>query len=304
MDASRYISRRDSYKFVWAGGLLYFIAACTGNPTIPHEDDRHVITVSILPQKYFVERIGRERVRVEVLVGPGESPITYEPKPSQLKGLSVSTLYFRIGVPFEEAWMRRLAPLLKDTPVIDISEGIERRSLGKEQVHVDHSHVQTLDPHTWLSPRLGKQLARAVCDALCRMDPKGTSTYQANLSEFLADIEVLDEDLSNALSGIDHRAFLVFHPSWGYFADAYGLHQVSVEVGGQEPSAAELTRCVRTARDEGIRVIFAQPEFDVRKAQIIANAIDGEVILVSPLDEDWLQNLRRLGKTLSRVLRE
>ena len=95
---------------------------------------------------------------------------------------------------------------------------------------------------------------------------------------------------------------MVFHPAWGYFAADFGLEQIAVEVGGQEPSAQELVQLIESAKEAGIKIVFAQPEFSTQDAQTIAEEIDGEVLLISPLALDWLENLRIVSLTISGVL--
>jgi zinc transport system substrate-binding protein len=249
------------------------------------------ITLSILPQQYFVERIGGENVAVNVMVLPGESPATYEPKPDQLRALSEAQAYVSIGVPFEQAWLERISSANPDMLMIDTTQGIER--LG------DPEHP---DPHIWLSPRLVKIQAQTIYDALVRLDPEHQTAYQANLERFLEDIDALDADIRSTLSGLEQRKFMVFHPSWGYFARDYDLEMIPIEIGGQEPSAAELTALIERAQAEDIRVIFAQPQFSTKKAQTIAEEIDGEVLLIDPLAPDWLDNLRQVTATFADVL--
>ena len=96
---------------------------------------------------------------------------------------------------------------------------------------------------------------------------------------------------------------MVFHPSWGYFARDFGLEQIPVEVGGQEPSAQELAELIARAKEENIRIIFAQPELSTQDAETIAKEIGGEVLLVSPLSPDWLENLREVAQTFAEALR-
>ncbi|MGQ9457258.1 MAG: metal ABC transporter solute-binding protein, Zn/Mn family [Anaerolineae bacterium] len=264
------------------------------------------VTVSVLPQKYFVERIGGERVQVMVMVGPGADPHLYEPKPEQLRALSRSQVYFRIGLPFEAAWMDKFIAANPRMRVVDTSQGIARLPMpahhheGKEAVG---SGEEGLDPHIWLSPRLVKLQAEVICEALASLDPAHRDEYRANLEAFLSDVDALDREIQGLLKDVPRRKFMVFHPSWGYFARDYGLEMVPIEVEGQEPSAAELADLIREAREEGITVIFAQPEFNTRPAEVIAREIGGRVVLVSPLAEDWLENLRRTARALAEALR-
>jgi zinc transport system substrate-binding protein len=279
---------------VLAGSVLVagVLAGCGQNATPAMPAALHV-TVSILPQRYFVERVGGEYVAINVMVEPGASPATYEPRPEQLRALSVADVYFSIGVPFENAWLERFASVNENLLLVDTTQGIER--LGEPG---------NPDPHIWLSPALVKVQSQTIYEMLAQLDPAHEGTYRANLESFLADIDALDADIRETLTGVEDRKFMVFHPSWGYFARDYGLEQLPVEVGGQEPSAAELAALVAGAKQEGIKVIFAQPEFSTRSAETLAKEIGGEVLLISPLAPDWLDNLRRVAEALAKAMQK
>lgn len=266
------------------------LAGCGRGAARPDGDQLNV-TVSILPQKTFVERIGGQRVRVNVMVLPGESPATYEPKPAQLKALSEADAYVSIGVPFENAWLERIASANPDMRMVDTTKGIER--IGEPQ---------NPDPHIWLSPPLVKVQAETIQEALAALDPEHADVYRTNLEAFLAEVDALDAEIRETLDGAEGGRFMVFHPSWRYFAREYGLEMIPIEVGGQEPSAAELADLIGRAREEGIRVIFAQPEFSTEAAETVAGEIGGEVLLISPLAEDWSGNLRRVAETLAEAV--
>ncbi|MCD6344416.1 MAG: zinc ABC transporter substrate-binding protein [Anaerolineae bacterium] len=269
--------------------LVAGVLAGCGQQTTPTVSAALHVTVSILPQRYFVERVGGEYVAVNVMVEPGASPATYEPQPEQLRALSLADVYFSIGVPFEDVWLERFASVNENLLLVDTTQGIERQG--------DPEHP---DPHIWLSPALVKVQAQTIYETLAQLDPAHQETYRANLESFLTDIDALDADIRETLTGVENRKFMVFHPSWGYFARDYGLEQLPVEVEGQEPSAAELAALVARAKQEGIKVIFAQPEFSTRSAETLAQEIGGEVLLISPLAPDWLDNLRRVAEVLAK----
>ncbi len=252
------------------------------------------VTVSILPQKYFVERIGGQYVAPTVMVLPGHSPATYEPKPEQLAALSEAEAYFRIGVPFENAWMDRFAAVNDKMVIVDTREGANLRSW--------EGAPDKIDPHIWLSPVEVKVQARTIKDTLAELDPEHAATFQANLDSFMADIDALDAGIRHSLEGVTDRKFMVFHPAWGYFARDYELEMIPIEIGGQEPSAAELAAVIKRAQEENIKFVFAQPEFSTKEAETIAQEIGGEVLLISPLNPDWLTNLRYVADTFGRVL--
>ncbi|NEZ61758.1 cation ABC transporter substrate-binding protein [Leptolyngbyaceae cyanobacterium CCMR0082] len=288
------------------------------------------ITVSILPQAYFVEKIGGDRVEVNVMVQPGEEPATYEPKPQQLKDLSEAEAYISIGVPFENAWMDKIQSTNAQMLVIDSAQGIEKLEMAahhhhhnddhaEEAEHDEHGHEEeheheheekhehaegTLDPHIWLSPQRVKIQAQNIYQGLVTIDPENEATYQANLTQFLGEIDQLDQQIKQNLVGVENREFIVFHPAWGYFAQDYDLEQVPIEVGGQEPSAAELGELIQQAKAENIKVIFAQPEFSTKSAETIATEIAGEVLLITPLASNWSENLLQVSQTFADVLNQ
>ena len=286
--------------------LAVVMTGCSAEPEAKPADGKLVVTVSVVPQRYFVERIGGELVAVTVMVGPGDNPTTYEPKPAQLKALSRSAAYFSVGVPFESVWLDRIAGANPDMWIVDTLEGIERYPMDAHH-HKEEEGTEAIgapDPHVWVSPEFVKIQARTIYGALAELDPDNAATYRANLDVFIDDIDGLISEIRKTLAGVEKGKFMVFHPSWGYFAEDFGLEQIAIEIGGQEPSAQEMAGLIEEARAEGVRVIFAQPEFNTVDAETIADEIGGEVLPISPLAFDWLENLRRVANTFAEVLAE
>lgn len=250
------------------------------------------ITVSIVPQQYFVERIGGEYVKINVMVEPGASPATYEPKPEQMTALSNAAAYISIGVPFESAWLEKIQSANPKMKLVDTTQGIERQATSDGG----------FNPHIWLSPTLVKIQSQTIYEALAELDPAHQDQFKANLEAFLADIDKLDAEIRATLEKTASKKFIVFHPAWGYFASDYGLQEIPIEVNGQEPSAQELARLIQTAQAENIKVVFVQPEFSQEDAQTIAKEIGGEVLSISSLAPDWLANLQKVADTFAAVL--
>jgi len=291
-----------SVRFRWIEVVLVVLAvlitACGEAPAATPGGTLQV-TVSIVPQVYFVERIGGEYVSVTPMVLPGDNPETYEPKPAQLKALSHSAAYFSIGVPFEGAWLERIASANRQIKMVDTIAGIERMPMATPE---PGQPAGAPDPHVWLSPRLVKVQAQTIYEALAQLAPEHQVAFKANLDAFVADIDGLQSDIQQTLTGVKQRKFIVFHPSWGYFARDFDLQQIPIEVGGREPSAQELAQLISTAKADGIHVVFAAPEFSTASAETIAKAIDGQVLLISPLAADWLGNMRTVAQTFAEVL--
>lgn len=192
------------------------------------------VTVSILPQKYFVEKIGGELVSVNVMVEPGAVAETYEPKPQQLAQLASSRIYFAIGVPFEETWLKKITSANPDIPVINTGENIEKIPLvghhHEDEKSHNHAHKHEdepiPDPHIWLSPRLVKIQAEKIYQSLAKIDPKNEPYYRSNHEDFKREIEEVDKKIKEKFEGIKRRKYIVYHPAWGYFAREYNLEQI------------------------------------------------------------------------------
>ena len=272
------------------------------------------VFVSILPQKYFVEKIGGDLVDASVMVQPGASPATYEPKPRQMVALAKSRVYFAIGVPFEATWLEKIAATNSRLHVVHTEAGIERMPMKPDHLHAgrrrqveieqgnDHHGVK--DPHIWLSPPLVMQQARTIFRTLASLDPVNLASYENNYKKFIMELVELDLELRKVFERrVEHHDFMVFHPSWGYFARSYGLRQVPLEIEGKKPKPEELKDLVQYANEIGARVIFVQPQFSQQAARTIAQSIGGQIVVVDPLALDWANNLREVASEFKEALR-
>ena len=282
--------------------LLFFLLLTACAPSKADNTKSAIgVTVSILPEKYFVERIGGEFVSVNVMVVSGADPHTYEPKPAQMAALSDSKIFFRMGVEYENAWLERISSTNPEMKIVDLSEGIQKLPAPAHEGEVDRG--EGLDPHVWTSPTLVKSMAMRIYRELSELDPVNEPFFKGNLDSFEKDIDVLDLDIRTSLKNLTSRRFMVFHPGWAYFAKDYDLEEIPIEIGGTEPSASELSALIDIAKAENIRVIFVQPEFSTQIARYIAKEIGGEVILISNLAENWLDNLRQVALTFEKTLK-
>ncbi|MCL5125235.1 MAG: zinc ABC transporter substrate-binding protein [Deltaproteobacteria bacterium] len=270
------------------------------------------VFASIEPVAYFVKRVAGPLADINVLVGPGQEPHTFEPTPKLIAKLSDAQVLFKIGFPFEETLVKKAGSTFGKLQVVDLQQGIKLRRITAEEEEHDHeasaehghSHESgAIDPHTWLNPRLAKMQAKTIADTLTRIDPAHRVIYEENLKKFQADLDGIDDQLRNSLAPVKGKSFFVFHPAFGYFGDEYGLKQVAVEIEGKEPSARQLARLIDRAKAQNVRVIFAEPQFPKRTAQKLAESIGGAVILIDDLAPDYLNNLKEIAVSLESALR-
>lgn len=261
---------------------------------------KSVIVVSILPQKTFVEKITKDKFDVVVMVQPGSSPHSYEPKPSQMLAVSNASLYLSIGVEFEEVWLERFKAHNSSLKIVDIASNISKIEMGKGHHHEhEEHHDEHLDPHIWTSPKNVSKMAANIYEAIVTLDPQNKSFYKENLDKFMQEIDATDTQIENILKKAPTNMFMVFHPSWGYFAKDYDLEQLTVEVNGKSPKPKEIIKIIKEAKENKIKVIFTQPEFSDKSARVIAKEADVKMYKVSPLNPDWSKNLINMANAIA-----
>lgn len=296
----RVFKRFYSYRNVFR---LMLISAFWFMPLLVKAESKPIeIFVSILPQKDFVTRIGGNVVNVNVMVGPGQSPATYEPTPKQMAKLSRADIYFRIGTPFESVWMERIRNSNPALAIIDARDSIKLRDMEhshflpqpSEQTQA-HEHGLK-DPHIWTNPLNVKQFMGHFTDILSGLYPNYAPLFKRNYEQFTAELDALDNKIRAIFQNVPTKHFLVFHPSWGYFAERYGLVQISIELEGKTPNARELVSVIDYAKQHNIKRVFVQKQFSQKDAQAVANAIGGKVIAVDPLAENYINNLIKVAK--------
>jgi zinc transport system substrate-binding protein len=317
---------RFSVRRAWCGVgsiLILFAGACgpedaatesndsEPSPTaVAPPDERPLrVFVSIPPQKFLTERVGGQHVDVSVLLPPGQSPATYELTPKRMVQLAEADVYFRTGVPFEAQLLTKVAAALKNLRVVDTCEGLELRPMpehgGDDHGHEagsDHHHHGERDPHVWMNPQLAKVQGRIICQELCRLDSARASDYEANTRALEAELDKVDASIAAMLTPLRGREFYVFHPAYGYFADAYGLEQVAVETGGKDPTAKRLGALIERARKSGVKDVFVQPQFASTSADAVADALGGSAVPLDPLAEDYISNLLEVASKIKAAL--
>ncbi len=259
------------------------------------------VSVSILPQKYFVEQISKDILDINVMVPKGASPAVYEPKPRQMSKLEKSSIYFAIGVPYERVWIGKFKEIFPNLNIVKTQNNIQKVAL-KSHSHKDHEH-KILDPHIWLDPILVKIQAKNIASALIKHFPSHKDEFNANLKAFLTKLDRVDGEIKKLLKDKKGAKFLVYHPTWGYFASRYGLVQITIEIEGKEPKPKELANIINQAKKEHIKVIFAQPQFSQKSAKTIAQAVDAEVVSIDHLSPDWESELLLNIKKISRAFK-
>ena len=297
-----------------AVGLSLFASGCTGpgNSRVNESTGQEVeiagtdvpitVAVSVLPQAEFVEKVGGNKVKTVVIIPPGADPHTYEPSPRELGEVSEALMYVTLGVdmPFEKVWIDRFETINSGTLIVNSSDGVKLKEIAVgNETGKDH---EELDPHIWTSPSNAKIMVENIYEGLVEIDPGNESYYSENRDAYLKEVDALDARIREKLEGREERNFMVYHPSWGYFAADYNLTMIPVEIEGKEPSAQDLAKLVDLAKEKQVKVIFVQSQFNTRSAQAIAEEIGGEVVAVDPLAKDYIANMDKVSDIFARNL--
>lgn len=178
----------------------------------------------------------------------------------------------------------------------------EKHTDHDEDSHEGHKH-SGLDPHIWLDPILVKDQAKNIRDALMIKYPKNAKLYDDNYLKFIKTLDDLDNDIKAKLKGIKTNKFVVYHPSWGYFAKRYDLVQIPIEIEGKEPKPAELKELINEIKEENIKVVFVAPQFSKNSAKIIANEAKAKVVEIDQLPENWLEETKKTVEIFEKYLK-
>jgi len=258
------------------------------------------VVVSIEPQKFFIEKIAGNRIKTEVLVPAGKEPETYIPTPEKIKKLAQGRIFFRTGFPSEAALLPKLKTLSPKLKVVDIREGLKLREMEEHNAHGCAHCDGGIDPHIWLNPTLVLAQVDTILQALIELDPEGKAEFEKNAEKFRLELKEVRAEIAEILAPHQGETLYVYHSAYGYFCDEFGLKQRAIEVDGKEPKIRELADWKRQAKEDGARIILIQPEFNPAPAELVAKEIGAKVVVHSPLDPDYLNNLVQLAKIISR----
>ena len=262
--------------------------------------------VSILPQQYFVERIGGEQVEVHVMVKPGQSPETFEPSPKIMAAYTRSDVHFKIGMPFEKVWINRVASLNPRISIVDTQPDKHLLMRFEEHEHHHEHHgdndEHNWDPHTWLSPVIALQQAKIIVDELSRLSPENKDYFYNNYNKLMLEVKVVHDALAKRFNSLEKTSFITFHPAFGYFAREYGLTQLAIEIDGKEPTAKQIATIVEQIKNKNVSYILIEKQFNKVIPKTIADSIGAELLILDPLAFNYIDNIQDIADKIKMSL--
>ncbi len=284
--------------------LITALSGCTeeAEEIVGEEEEQEAVSekivaaVSIVPQKAFLEAVGKDLVDVVLLVPPGNSPGNYEPTPQEMESFSQAEIYFAIGVPTEAANIMPQAEEFENMKIVRLQDEVAA-VLPDREIRPDRR-----DPHIWLSPKRAKVMVEIMANELSLLDETNREIYEANAQQFIAELDELDKFLQETFSTVSSNKFIVFHPAFGYIADDYGLEMYALEQDGKEATPQRMQEMVDLAKKEGIKVIYYQKEIDSHQSVAFAEEIGGKTVQLAPLSPHYIDNLRKMAETMAEAL--
>lgn len=292
--------------------MLIVLLALTGcsDGELADDDGKITVAAGIPPIKGFIDAITQGDMEVVTMIPPGNSPTNYQPSPKELQKFSDAKVYFAMGVPAENS---NIIPKAKDLneniEIVNLAKGVSEvypmRNFSEDE---DHSHEEDEDhegedPHIWLSPKRVIEMIDIIRDKLIEISPENEETYKENAESYKNELSNIDDSIKETLKGAKNQSFIIYHPSFGYFADDYGLNMIAIEESGKEASAKRITEVIDFAKDNNIKFVFYQGEFSSTQAETIAKEIDGEAIKVNPLSEEYIENMKNISEKFKEVLK-
>lgn len=258
------------------------------------------VVTTIAPLKTFIEKIGGKHVSVSTLLPSNANPHNFELAPSQMRIVNKAELLVKVGtnIEFEHVILPKLMQINKQTLVCDASIGVQKIHMA------EHSHEETnltqnnIDPHIWLSPHNAVLMTKTIKDCLVAIDAKNKEHYEVKAKQFILELTELQKQILIIIKNGKTKQFLIYHPAWGYFCREFGLEQIPIEIGAKEPTAKKLVNIVKKAREYNIKTVFIEPQFNKKSAEVIAKEINGKVVEIDPLSENYVNNLLEVAKVI------
>ncbi len=275
---------------IFASACLLLLCGCSsmGGSNKPS------VAVSIVPQATFAKAVAGDLWDIKVIIPSGSSPETYEPSTSDRMALEDADIYFAIGVPAEEA---SILPLIEaDTKLVKTQDVVAKK-------YADILMDGGRDPHIWLSPKRVIEMVNCMADEFSSYDPANEEIYRANAAAYIAKLNDLDTYVTQKLSGIENRKFIVFHPAFGYLADDYGLEMYALQEEGREATLQHMQQMADLAKSEGIKAVFYQAETDSKQAEAFAQQIGGQTVMLAPLAENYIENIKGMADLLAATMK-
>ena len=244
-----------------------FSLSCSSNIVNTSPNDKISVATSIFPIYSIANQIATDKIIVNLLIQPGDSPHTFTPTISAKQITERVDRVYIIDDNFDYAILNIIDDKSKK---LALNNNIKLRKYDDAEHKDDDGHAHgEYDPHYWLSPNNAIQIARNITDDLKEIDPGNASAYEKNYDTFEKSVSNLFVQLKEDVSEITDRPFIVMHEGWDYFIDAFELNLVGAfeTVGAESPTPKYLAGLQETINEKNVVAIFSEPQLSVSSIQ-------------------------------------
>lgn len=248
------------------------------------------VVASIHPLGDVTKQVGGDKVDVKVMLPPGASEHTYKPTPPEMMEIQNAKIFIKVGAGLE-FWAEKMinASSNRRLIIVDATSGLPLirhiHSHSGLNASEKKGHHGSADPHVWLDPVLMKTVVDKVKDALSKVDPHGEAYYRENTEKYKKDLDALHGEIVNRVKSLRVKEYVTFHSAWNYFSKRYGIRVAGVieESPGREPSPKHIAKIVNEIKRIKSKVVFAEPQFNPKIAEVIAKEAGAKVLFLDPI---------------------
>ena len=210
------------------------------------------------------------------LLKPGSSPHTYEPTPQDSLLVASCRLVFSIGLGLDD-WVDALAKAAGP-------QGPEVIKLGEK---LPQDELIAGDPHVWLDPLLAAEMVRHLTTALAAADPPHAADYQRRCDTYCEQLKALAQECEQIGHQLGGQAVVTYHRAFAYLFRRCGLKLLDViePQPGKSATTSHLAALAQAMREAGVKVVFAEPQFSRKAADVLAEEVGAQVVLLDPLGD-------------------
>ena len=202
---------------------------------------------------------------------------------------------------FEARALKAYLSVNPNLAIVDLREGIDLiSSSGCAHHHHHDGGIASQDLHFWLSLKVMEKQVALIAEALGASFPELKERIEGRRDALLLRLKEVDQEISRELNPYRGKAILVSHPAYSYFCRDYHLEQIPIEWEGKDPTPRQLTRLIERAREMKIRVVFTQPQYSQKGADLIADLLHAESVSLDPYREDFIENLIQITHSFQR----
>ena len=268
------------------------------------------IVTSVPPLRWLTQKIAGDDFEVISIVQPNMNHELFEPKPSDLKTLENSKVFFTYNMlGFEETISDSLSDKNK---IVNVLDGVDKNLFIKgdhdhehEHEHADkkeeeheHHHEHEghggIDPHVWFSLDMMPKVAENIKNELSKLYPDKKETFEKNYNAFITELNQVKAELSQKMASKTKKSFMIYHPALNYFLKNYAIEEISIEQEGKEPSAQQIKEIIDEAKEHNVTTILVQPQFPKQSAEAISKEIPNSKVAEFNVDkENVFENLKQ-----------